>query len=104
MVVTATSDNHYAEAQDMVASVQKFLPNTKLIVIGMTAKRKQQLHEYCNVEGRSFQFEKYPQNLKTYAWKTVDHQRSCMYMRSDLLGRFQCKTEGTFIRRENIPH
>ena len=76
VVVTATSENHYAEAQDMIASVQKFLPNTKLIVydIGMTKPQKQQLHKYCNVEVRSFQFQKYPPHTKTlttYAWKPL---------------------------------
>ena len=30
VVVTAASNNHYAESQEMIGSVQKFLPNTKL--------------------------------------------------------------------------
>ena len=75
VMVTAISSNHYEEAQDMIASVQKFLPSTKLIVydLGLSAAQKGTLQRYCNVEVRSFRFEKYPphtQNLKLYAWKT----------------------------------
>ena len=75
VVVTAISSNHYEEAQDMIASVQKFLPSTKLILydLGLSAAQKGKLQRYCNVEVRSFRFEKYPphtKNLQLYAWKT----------------------------------
>ena len=75
VVVTALSSNHYDEAQDMIASMQKFLPSTKLIVydLGLSSKQKRQLHQYCNIEVRPFVFSKYPshtRNLLTYAWKT----------------------------------
>ena len=75
VVVTAISSNHYEEAQDMIASVQKFLPSTKLILydLGLSAAQKGKLQRYCNVEVRPFRFEKYPphtKNLQLYAWKT----------------------------------
>ena len=74
VVVTAISSNHYNEAQDMIASVQKFLPSTKLILydLGLSEEQKGKLHQYCNVEVRPFVFEKYPphtKNLKLYTWK-----------------------------------
>lgn len=74
VVVTATSSNHYTELQDMIGSVQKFLPSTNLIVydIGMTEEQKNQLQRYCNVEVRPFTFERYPRHtrrLRTFAWK-----------------------------------
>jgi len=73
VIVTAASSNHYAESQDMIGSVQKFLPNTKLIVydLGLTQKQKETLCRYCNVEVRPFQHENYPPHtniLTTYAW------------------------------------
>ena len=75
VVVTAISSNHYEEAQGMIASIQKFLPSTKLIVynLGLSAEQKRKVHQYCNVEVRPFRFEKYPphtKNLQLYAWKT----------------------------------
>ena len=74
VVVTAISTNHYEEAQDMIASVQKYVPNTKLIVydLGLAAQHTRQLNQYCNTEVRPFVFRKYPphtKNLQTYAWK-----------------------------------
>ena len=74
VVVTAISSNHYNEAQDMIASVQKFLPSTKLILydLGLSAEQKGKLHQYCNVEVRPFVFEKYPahtRRLKICVWK-----------------------------------
>ena len=73
---TALSSNHYDEAQDMFASVQHNLPNTRLIVydLGLSDVQKETLSSYCNVEVRSFQFEKYPphvRNLRLYAWKPL---------------------------------
>ena len=78
VVVTAASNNHYAESQDMIGSVQKFLPNTKLIVydLGLTQKQKEKLHRYCNVEVRPFQFENYPPHTKSndLCMETIDYQ------------------------------
>jgi len=76
VIVTAASSNHYAESQDMIGSVQKFLPNTKLIVydLGLTRKQKETLHRYCNLEVRPFRHENYPPHtniLTTYAWKPL---------------------------------
>ena len=75
VVVTAISSNHYNEVQDMIASVQKFLPSTKLIVydLGLSAEENEKVQQHCNIEVRPFVFEKYPphtKNLETYAWKT----------------------------------
>ena len=74
VVVTATSSNHYTELQDLIGSVQKFLPRTNLIVydLGMTEEQKNQLQTFCNIEIRPFVFEKYPphtKRLRTFAWK-----------------------------------
>ena len=73
---TALSSNHYDEAQDMIASVQYHLPNTMLIVydLGLTEAQRKTISSYCNVQLRSFEFEKYPahvRNLHFYAWKPL---------------------------------
>ena len=77
VALTAFSSNHYREALDMIGSVQKYLPHTKIIVydIGLTAKERENVLTFCNVELRSFNFNKYPpyvkMNLKNYAWKPL---------------------------------
>ena len=73
---TALSKNHYNEAQDMIASVQYHLPNTRLIVydLGLTEAQRKTLSSYCNVELRSFKFEEYPPHVRTlqfYSWKPL---------------------------------
>jgi len=76
VVVTAYSSNHFKEGIGMIASVQKHLPQTKILLydIGLTAKQRSNANKYCSVEVRTFQFDKYPehvQNLETYAWKPL---------------------------------
>lgn len=76
VVVTAFSSSHYEEAQDMIASVQHFLPNTKLIVydLGMTVEQRKNVSNDCNVELRQLDYTKYPPHVKllgNYAWKPV---------------------------------
>ena len=73
---TALSKNHYNEAQDMIASVQYHLPNTRLIVydLGLSEAQRKTLSSYCNVELRSFKFEEYPPHVRTlqfYSWKPL---------------------------------
>jgi len=77
VALTAFSSNHYREALDMIGSVQKYLPHTKIIVydIGLTAKERKKVLTFCNVELISFNFTKYPphvkMNLNNYAWKPL---------------------------------
>ena len=76
VVVTALSSNHFDEAQDMVASMQTFLPQTKIIVydLGLTTKEKSEFSKLCNVEVRQFAFERYPthvSSLRKFAWKPL---------------------------------
>jgi len=73
---TALSRSHYNEAQDMIASVQHHLPNTRLIVydLGLTETQKNTLSSYCGVELRLFKFKKYPPHVRTihyYSWKPL---------------------------------
>ena len=76
--VTAISDNHFIEAQDMFRTVQHCFPNKKIIVydLGLNAKNRHEVSSYTNVEIRSFPFDEYShlphvKNLHTYAWKPI---------------------------------
>ena len=74
VVFTAFSSNHFKEALDMIGSVQKYLPYTKIIIydIGLSTEERTEVGKYCNVELRIFNFEKYPphvKNLMNYAWR-----------------------------------
>ena len=76
VVMTGISSNHFEESLDMIASVQKFLPNTKLIVydLGLNHVERKTMSTYCNVELRTFGFELYPPHVKElfkYAWKPI---------------------------------
>ena len=76
VVVTGFSSNHFEEAQDMIASVQHHLPNTRLIVydLGLTTEERDLVESYCNVEYRKFNFNHYPnhaKDLKTCAFKPI---------------------------------
>ena len=108
VVVTAASDDHYAEAQDMIASVQKFLPNTTLIVydIGMTPEQNQRLQRYCNVEVRPFQFEKYPphtKSLKAYAWKPLAIQEVASRYEVIFWGDASIRQKGPYFANKIFP-
>ena len=77
--VTAFSDNHFTEAQDMLTSVSRCLPQKKILVydIGLKKKNKFKLtKKYRNIEIRPFPFEDYKHLmyvsfLTTYAWKPI---------------------------------
>ena len=77
VALNAFSSNHYREALDMIGSVQKYLPHTKIIVydIGLTAEERESVSTLCNVELRSFNFNKYPphvkRNIRNFAWKPL---------------------------------
>ena len=79
VVVSSVSSNHFREIKDMIASVQTQMPNTTLIVysLGLTATETQELTSYCNLELRTFNFDKYPAlnysriNLQHYGWKPL---------------------------------
>lgn len=68
VVVCAFSSNHYIEAQDMLGSVQQFLPKTRIIVydIGLSAAERANLNTLCNIELRTFNFDKYPLYFKEH--------------------------------------
>ena len=85
----------------MVASVQKFLPNTKLIVynIGLTNDERKTVSTYCNVELRRFPFELYPPHVKellTYAWKPIMHRDVAEEYEVILYGDASMRLKGNF--------
>ena len=77
VVLTAFSSNHFREALDMIGSVQRYLPCAKIIVydIGLKREERGKVSVFCNVELRSFKFNKYPpyvkRNINNYAWKPL---------------------------------
>ena len=79
VTVSAISDNHFVEAQEMLASVQRCLPHNKLIMydLGLNTKNRNNLKtKYKNIEIRHFPFSSYShlphvKNLVTYAWKPI---------------------------------
>ena len=102
VVMTGISSNHFEESRDMIASVQKFLPNTKLIVydLGLNDVERKNVSTYCNVELRTFHFELYSPYVKElfkYAWKPIIYRdvaedyEVILYMDSTLLKK-RCKS------------
>ncbi len=77
VIITGFSQNHFIEAKGMLASVQKFLPHTKIIVydLGLDKESLEQIRRMCNVDQvRHFDTTKYPahvKNLHTYAFKPI---------------------------------
>ena len=79
VTVSAISDNHFVEAQEMLASVQRCLPHNKLIVydLGLNTNNQNNLKtKYKNIEIRHFPFSSFShlphvKNLVTYAWKPI---------------------------------
>ena len=79
VVVSAISSNHMSEATEMIISVQRHMPNARLIMysLGLTRKEMALLQSYCNLELRVFDFDKYPAlaytkyNLRKYGWKPL---------------------------------
>ena len=73
-IVSAISSNHFGQAKDMIASAQRFLPTTRIVVydLGLKENERKELESFCNVEVRNFVFDHYPphfRNLFKYAWK-----------------------------------
>ena len=76
VMVTAFSSNQFVKATDMIASVQKHLPRTKIIVfdLGLSSMQRAIIKTYCCAEVRKFPFHNYPTHVKTltmYAWKPL---------------------------------
>ena len=79
VVVSSISSNHLSEATEMIVSVQRYMPSTRLIMysLGLTSGEMELLRSYCNVELRIFDFDKYPtlayskNHLRTFGWKPV---------------------------------
>ena len=75
-IVSAISSNHFQEAKDMIASAQRFLPTTRIVVydLGLKEKERKELELLCNVEVRNFVFDHYPPHFRSlfkYAWKPI---------------------------------
>ena len=73
-VVSAISSNHFEEAKGMIATAQRFLPTTRIVVydLGLTENERNELESFCNVEVRNFVFDQYPLHFRylfKYAWK-----------------------------------
>ena len=79
VIVTAISDNHFAESQGMLSSVKKCLPKKKTILydLGLNDKNKRKIKEvYKDIEIRPFPYNDYKhlphvKNLISYAWKPI---------------------------------
>ena len=79
VVVSSVSSNHLSEATEMIVSVQRYMPSTRLIMysLGLTSGEMELLRSYCNVELQIFDFDKYPtlayskNHLRTFGWKPV---------------------------------
>ena len=75
-VVSAISSNHFEQAKDMIASAQRFLPTTRIVVydLGLKENEIREFESFCNVEVRNFVFKQYPphfNDLFKYAWKPI---------------------------------
>ena len=104
VVFTAFSSNHSEEALDMIGSVQKYLPHTKIIVydIGLSTEERGKVAKYCNVELRTFDFAKYPphvKNIKNYAWRPFMLQELAQEYDVILYGDASLRITGYNIRK-----
>ena len=112
LVVSAISSNHYNEEQDMIATAQHFFPNSRIIIydIGLKQTEINTLKKYCNVEVRTFPFDKYPphvKNLHTYAWKPLIIQAAAQeadfIFWADSSVRFVKNFDDTFSKLDDFP-
>ena len=76
VVATGFSSNHYYRGLNMIASVQKMMPEVKIIVydLGMTSLQRNTVLDLCGVQIRNFNFSKYPEHVRDlfkYAWKPI---------------------------------
>eukprot|EP00117_Sycon_ciliatum_P013108 scpid66977/ scgid13907/ len=75
-VVSALSNDHAVESEDMIASVAKHMPLRGVIIydLGMSQTARKSTSSYCNVTIRSFRqdiFKDFTSNLKNYRWKPL---------------------------------
>lgn len=77
IVVVSACDAAYASRElNMIASVQYWSPQSKIIIydLGMNEKQREAIAGACNVQLRTFPFDRYPLHvrvLKKYAWKPI---------------------------------
>ena len=76
VVATAFSSNHFEEGEGMIGSVQRCLPDKKIIVcdLGLNWSQRRELNSYCNVELCLFPFDDYEPFMKDigyFSWKVV---------------------------------
>ena len=76
VIATAFSSNHFEEGKGMIGSVQRCLPDKKIIVydLGLNWSQRRELNSYCNVELRHFPFDNYEPFIKDlgyFSWKVV---------------------------------
>lgn len=76
VVLAAFSGEYFKLGQDMIASVQHNLPNTRIIIydLGLTAEQQVSIASYCNVELRFYDHMRYSRHAKDlykYAWKPI---------------------------------
>ena len=76
VVVSGISSDHFEEVKDMIGSVQFFRPTTPIIIydLGLKENQTKELEKLCNVEMRTFHFERYPphfKQLEKYAFKAT---------------------------------
>ena len=76
LIVSAVSSNHFKESKDMIGSAQKYLPKRRIMMydLGLEKEQRKELETFCNVELRTFDFNKYPEYFRSlfkYAWKPV---------------------------------
>lgn len=60
----------------LIGNFQFYFPNQKLIVydIGLGKSSAKRVRSFCNVEYRKFDFEKYPDHVRTlvqFRWKSL---------------------------------
>ncbi|EDV21475.1 uncharacterized protein TRIADDRAFT_59976 [Trichoplax adhaerens] len=75
-VVTAIDESQVHRVDKLIASVQKFLPLTEIIIydLGLKAATKAKIRTYCNVQLVDFPISNYPRhfrNVKLEAWRSV---------------------------------
>ena len=76
VIATAFSGNHFEEGKGMIGSVQRCLPDKKIVVydLGLNWSQRRELNSYCNVELRLFPFDNYEPFMKDlgyFSWKVV---------------------------------
>ena len=78
IIVTALSDNHVSESQDMFSTVRNCFPEKKILVydLGLNQANRRKLTQKGNIEIRPFPFKEYSnvtylKDLYCYGWKPI---------------------------------